>query len=295
MSEISLDVGGFRQSLTLRLEPNSVQGWDLAGQPALRLQLQVQLLLGGEHADVQYTVLRLSGTLRNSRLGEFATFELGPLALIPNPTPFFRSCDATVVLDRQRIRRFEDARSGDNAYFQITPSALVWYPAENKFEVPVSHAYLDVLIPKSHWVENVVSRWNLSSVKIIEIEFPTNAVGENFRMAYARVEEAESLFANGQYKQTMTSLRLSFEALAISLGFEKRVRDCFESLFASSHPEKGEKAREALTGLYKFLHLGPHEQAEQPGTSVQPVVLRRDARFALTMAYVVFEYITSQD
>jgi len=108
------------------------------------------------------------------------------------------------------------------------------------------------------------------------------------------VDEAEKLFANGQYKQVLTALRLSFEALAISLGFEKRVRECFESLFADTHPEKKEKAREALTGLYKFLHLGPHEQAEGSETVAQPGVLCRDARFALTMAHAVFEYITPQ-
>ena len=57
---------------------------------------------------------------------------------------------------------------------------------------------------------------------------------------------------------------------------------------ASSHPDKKEKARDALTGFYRFLHLGPHEQANHPA---QPVVSRQNARFALTMAYTVFEYI----
>jgi hypothetical protein len=140
----------------------------------------------------------------------------------------------------------------------------------------------------------VVPVWNLHNITVVEIEFPKSAAGENFRASYARVEEAQRLLANGQYKQALTTLRLSFEALALSLGFEGQdhIKKCFESLFASSHPEKKEKAREALTGIYRFLHLGPHEHANHADPNGQPVVTRQDARFALTLAYAIFEYIT---
>ncbi len=291
MSETWLEVGG-RNVVTVRLEPNSVHGRDMAGMPALYFPLQLQLLPGGEKADVQYTVVRIAGTVQNSPLGEFASFDAGPLALVPNPAPLFRQQDALVALDRQRIRRFEEARAGNDAYFEIMLSGLVWFPTQQKFEVTRASGYLQVSVPKSHWAERVISAWGLSNIKVVEVRFPKSAAGENFRASYARVEEAEKLFANGQYKQVLTTLRLSFEALAISLGFESRVKDCFESLFASSHPDKKEKAREALTGIYKFLHLGPHEQAKQPEPSGEAVVSREDARFALTLAYAIFEYIT---
>jgi hypothetical protein len=264
----------------------------MAGQPTLYLPLQLQLLPAGQQKDVEYTLVRLAGKLLSQPLGEFASFDVGPLAEVPNPEPFFRQQEALVALDRQRIKRLEDARAGNNAYFQIMLSCLIWYPAQQKFEVTRSSGYLEVQVPKSHWVEGVVSVWNLSNIKAVEIQFPKGTAGENFRASYARVEEAEKLFASGHYKQVLTTLRLSFEALANSLGFEQRVKECFELLFAGSHPEKREKASEALTGLYRFLHLGPHEQANQPESGEQPVVTRQDARFALTMAYVVFEYIT---
>ncbi len=291
MSEVSFIVAD-RQVATVRLEPNSLRGRNMAGLPVLYLPLQLQLLPGGQNLDVQYILVRLAGTLLNQPLGEFASFEVGPLAELPNPTPYYRHQEAVVALDPLRIRRFEDARAGGDAYFQLMLSCLVWYPAQQKFEAPRSSGHLEVIVPKSHWVEKVVSIWNLSNIKIIETAFPKSAAGENFRSSYARVEEAEKLFANGQYKQVLTTLRLSFEALAISLGFEKRVKECFESLFASAHQEKKEKARDALTGIYKFLHLGPHEQANHPDSNAQPVVSRQDARFALTLAYAVFEYIT---
>ncbi|HLB87053.1 MAG TPA: hypothetical protein VJK29_05315 [Terriglobales bacterium] len=78
----------------------------------------------------------------------------------------------------------------------------------------------------------------------------------------------------------------------MSLGFEKRVKECFESLFACSHPDKKEKTRGALTGIYRFIHLGPYEQANQPDSGGEPIVSLREARFALTMAQTIFEYIT---
>ncbi len=294
MSEILLGVAG-RNVVTVRLEPNSVRGQDMAGQPTLYLPLQLQLLPAGQQKDVQYTLVRLAGKLLSQPLGEFASFDVGPLAEVPNPEPFFRQQEALVALDRQRIKRLEDARAGNNAYFQIMLSCLVWYPAQPKFEVTRSSGYLEVQVPKSHWVEGVVSVWNLSNIKVVEIQFPKGTAGENFRASYARVEDAEKLFASGHYKQVLTTLRLSFEALASTLGFEgqDRVKKCFESLFASSHPEKKEKAREALTGVYRFLHMGPHEQANHPDPNAQvPAVTRQDARFALTVAHAIFEYIT---
>lgn len=291
MSEVWLEVGG-RNVVTVRLEPNTVQGRAMAGEPMLFLPMKLQLLPAGQQKDVQYTLVRLAGKLLNQPLGEFASFDVGPLAEVPNPEPFFRHQEAFVALDRQRIRRFEDTRAGNEAYFQIMLSCLVWYPAQQKFEVTRSSGHLEVKVPQSHWAEKVISVWNLSNIKVVEIKFPGSAAGENFRTSYARVEEAEKLFAQGHYKQVLTALRLSFEALAKSFGAEKAGKEFFESLFASTNPEKKEKACNALNNIYRFLHLGPHEQANHQGPNGQGAITRQDARFALTLVHAIFEYIT---
>jgi hypothetical protein len=293
MSEVSFVVAD-HQVATVRLDPNSLQGRDVAGVPALYMPLKLQLLPGGQNRDVQYTLLRLAGTLQNQPLGEFARFEVAPLAAVPNATPFDRHQDAFVTLDRQQIKRFEDARGEGDAHFQIMLSCLVWYPLGQRFDAAPSSGYLEVVVPRSHWIDKVLSAWNLSKIKVVEIKFPGSAAGENFRTAYARVEEAEKLFAHGHYKQVLTTLRLSFEALAQSFGSEKAGKEFFESLFASAHPDKREKARDALNSIYRFLHLGPHEQASHPDSNSQPVVTRNDARFALTLTNAIFEYITPE-
>ncbi|MGH7743876.1 MAG: hypothetical protein ACREQ5_03535 [Candidatus Dormibacteria bacterium] len=292
MSEIGLAANG-RNAITVRLESNNVTGRDLAGVPALFFPLELQLLPGGDKGDEPYTLLRLAGTLQNQQHSEFAAFEVGPMAEPSTPQAFFRQKQVTVPLDRVRVKRFEDARAGNDANFGIMLSCLLWHPAQQKFEA-VWGGPLQVQVPKSHWIERVLSSWNLSDIKIVEIRFPGSDAGESFRNSYARVEEAEKQFASGQYKQVLTTLRLSFEGLAKSLGSEKASKEFFESLFASVHPEKKEKARDALTFFYKFLHLGPHEQANHPDSDGQPVVTRQDARFALIMAHAVFEYITPE-
>jgi hypothetical protein len=294
MSEISLPVGG-RNVITVRLEPNNVHGRDMAAQPVLYLPLQLQLLPAGQQKDVQYTLVRLAGKLQNQPLGEFASFDVGPLAEVPNPEPFFRHQEALVGLDHRQISRFEEARAGRDAYFQIMLTGLLWYPAQQKFEVTRgSSGFLELSVPRSHWIDSVLSAWNLSRIKVVEIKFPSSAAGENFHNSYARVEEAERLYASGQYKQVLTTLRLSFEGLAKTFSFQAAGKEFFESLFVSAHQEKREKARDALTGCYRFLHLGPHEQTHHPDSNAQPVVTRQDARFALTLAYAIFEYITPE-
>jgi hypothetical protein len=146
------------------------------------------------------------------------------------------------------------------------------------------------MIPRSHWVDEVVAPWGLSSVKVIEVAFPASAVGENYRAAYRMVEAAERFFPNGQYKQALAELYSAFESLAKSQGFSKPDQQYFASVLADQHPTKKESLKLALDKLCDFLHLGRHEPKDSPETFV---ISRRDARFALTMTQAVFEYITA--
>src|SRR5579863_6631459 len=123
MSEVWLTVGG-RNVITARLEANNIHGRDMAGQPALYLPLQFQLLLAGQQKDVQYTLVRLAGKLLTQSFGEFASFEVGPLAEVPNPDPFFRPLEALLALDRQQISRFEETRAEKDANFQVALTGL---------------------------------------------------------------------------------------------------------------------------------------------------------------------------
>jgi len=292
MPETYMNVRNY-QLLTIRLEPTEVQGQGSPAQPILFLPLEMQIMpIKGKQGDTNYTLLRLAGKLSSPAIGEFAECEVGPIVEESRSNPYYRSVQVTVALGHAQVKHFEDGRSGSDAHFSMRFSALVWFPEEGKFERIMSSGDLQIKVPRSHWADNVLSRWGLSSVKIVEIKFPLDQVGENYRSAYARVEAAEKHFANGLYKQVLTELRLAFEALAKSHGFEGPSKDFFNQLLADLHPEKREKVTVALVNLYKFLHLGPHELAPNSEPTDQPMISRRDARFALTMVYTVFEYIT---
>jgi hypothetical protein len=242
----------------------------------------------GETGD--YVLLRLAGRLSSSPTGEFAGFEAGPLALGSHPGPDFRPVDVLVELDRNRVKRFEDARAGKNAHLQAAMCVLIWFPKDPKFDQIVTAGCLDVSVPKSHWAEEVVARWNISRIKTVEIEFPKGTIGENFRSAYDKVENAEKLFVDGRYKQTLFELYSAFENLARRHGFDSPDQAFFAGLLADAHNVKKERAKLALSYLCNFLHLGRHE----PKGSLESFeVSRRDARFGLTMAYTVFEYLAS--
>lgn len=96
----------------------------------------------------------------------------------------------------------------------------------------------------------------------------------------------------------MTSKKISYYGQTATgmytkeFGFPAAGKDFFESLFASVHPDKKDKARDALNGIHRFLHLGSHEQASQSTSNGEPVVNRRDARFALILAQAAFGYMT---
>ena len=93
MTEVSFVVAD-HQVATVRLDPNSLQGREMAGVPVLYLPLKLQLLPSGQKRDVEYTMVRLAGTLQNQPLREFARFEASPIAAVPNATPFDRHQDA---------------------------------------------------------------------------------------------------------------------------------------------------------------------------------------------------------
>jgi len=73
MSEVLLRIAD-QQVATIRLDPNGLQGREIAGQPVLYMPLKLQLLPAGRNHDVPYTLLRLAGIIQNQQLGEFARF-----------------------------------------------------------------------------------------------------------------------------------------------------------------------------------------------------------------------------
>lgn len=289
MPEILFNVGNF-QVITLRLEPTDVFGSGSPAWPRLSFRFQIQLLPAGDKgAQFDYVLVRLAGQVETPTIGQFAEFDVGPIVEESREYPYFHQLYVNAELSHARIRQFEDARSGRDPQLHVRFSGLAWLVQKQKFERVDSGGLLQIGVPRSHWADQVLSRWGLSDIKIIEIGFPKSEAGDNFRAAYSQVESAEKLFANAQYKQTLAELYSAFEKLAQSLGYGKPDQSFFASLLSDLHPVKKEATKLGLDKLCDFLHLGRHEPKESPETFQ---ISRSDARFALTMAHAVFEYIT---
>lgn len=289
MPEVSFNVGNF-QVITVRLEPTDVLGSGTTAWPRLNLRFQIQLLPArDQQAEFNYVLLRLAGQLETPAFGQFAEFDVGPIVEESRANPYFRQLNVNVDLDHVRIRQFEDARAGRDVQLNVRFSGLAWLSEEQKFQTVLSSGLLQIIVPRSHWADQVLSRWGLSDVKIIEIAFPKSGVGDNFRAAYSHVEAAEKLFSNGQYKQVLGEVYACFEGLANALGFKNPDQQFFASILVELHPEKKEKAKLALDYFCEFAHLGRHEPKTSPETFE---LSRSDARFALTTALAVLEYIT---
>jgi hypothetical protein len=287
MSEIFLPALGYNV-ISVSVDATNVHGQDRAGKPLLYVPLKLQVAPTGEKGDVHYSLLRLAGKLQTPQATDFAVFELFPTAPVVSPHP--RREQLFIELDRMQVKRLEDTRAGNDAHLQLSLSGLLWYPARLEFEM-VHGGPLVIDIPKSHWAERVVSAWGLSTIKIVEIEFPKANAGEKFRTAHAKVEAAERLSANGQWKQTLAELYSAFEVLAKALNFSKPDQSFFAALLSTLHPAKKEKLKRALDSFCDLLHLGRHEPNESAELfTVSP----RDARFALIMAHAIFEYITPE-
>lgn len=289
MPEVGINVGNL-QVVTIRLEPTDVFGSDTPAWARLTFRFQIQLLPGqGQQEEFNYALLRLAGYLDTPKIGRFAEFEAGPLVEESRPYPLWRQLSVDIDLDHRRIRKFEDARSGADARFDIQFSGLAWVPKHQKFEIVRSSGLLQVSVPRSHWADQVVSRWGLDRVKLVEVRFPESQAGDNFRAAYGNVEAAEKLYASGQWKQVLAELHSAFQRLAKSYGCENPDQQFFVRVLEALHPAKKEKMKLALDYLCEFLHLGRKETRESPDTfSVSP----KDARFALTLVHAIFEYIT---
>lgn len=171
MPDVGIAVLGV-QPVTIRLEPTDLVGVGSAAWPRLLLRFKIQLALPhGQEAGISYVLLRLAGRIETPRIGEIAQFDFGPFLEEPPPHPFFAPLNVTVDLDPARVWVFEEARAGADAQLFFTFSGLAWIPQKAKFELVASSGQLQIRVPRSYWVDEVFSRWGLSSVKMVEITF----------------------------------------------------------------------------------------------------------------------------
>lgn len=276
----------------VRLEPTDVFGMGSAAFPILMLQLKLQLLPAQlDSSVVNYTLVRLAGKVAvGNENTELATFEAPPLAETSNNNSYERQLGVNVPLTLRQVKHIEELRDGKNPFFNLTFTGLVAIQPSYEFE-QLRELTLQLHVPRSHWIDNVLNRWNISDLRLLEINPPTMGRKE-LALAYSRLGQAEHFYRTGDYPHVLTELRSAFAAVAACYSAQQADKNAFDKMLINTHPKVREKLREAFHDFAGFLHLGPHEPS--PTQEVPVPISRHDARFALVTAHAIFEYFASE-
>lgn len=281
--------------IRVRLEPTEIFGGGTRSNPILILRFKLQLsplpAAGKQPGDQarHYTLIRFGGKLSAHPNEELLTFEAPPMAEMSSLQAYEHQFELPVAIDTSRLKRIEELRGGKDPSLQFNLTGLIAMQ-DGRFE-RIQNASLALTIPRSHWIDHVLNRLAICDLRLLEIEFPSNARNE-IQVAKERLQRAEQLYRTGDYAQVLTALRAAFLAIAECYGAKTADRNLFEKMLVNTHPEMRDKLRDAFDYLYRVFHAGPHEPIPKPETPIP--VSRHDARFALVTAHAIFEYFSSE-
>ncbi len=288
MAEITLNINNYGV-IRFRLEATDICGAGTATAPLLRLPFKAQLTSVPGPPALEYTLIRLAGRIAIAQPGEeqIAAFEAPPLAERSGSQVFDRQLVIDVPIGLGAAKRIEDARDGKDPFFRVWLTALAFVESHGFRQL--TNSGMDLQIPRSHWIDRVLSVWRVSDIRLLEVRLPSTG-GKEFVTAQQRLAKAEQEYRTGNYPQVLGSLRLAFEALATAHGANRADKNFFDKMLAGRHEEIREKLKDSFADIYSLLHKGPHEPVSAADDS--PPIGRQEARFALVAVYAVFEYFS---
>ena len=283
MAETTLSVNN-SGVIRFRLEPTDINAPGNSVSPILRLQFKAQL--SALQNNINYTIIRIGGRLTIGTTDEhLAFFEAPPLMEESINQAYEHHISIDVALGIREAKRVEDIRNGNNPHIRIRLIALVFIAEKDEFQC-TSEASLDLIIPRSHWIDNVLNVWKFSDLFLLEINLPST-MKQEFNVARERLAKAEQLFKIGEYTQVLSTLRSAFEAIAVAYGSSRADKNLFTKILANVHPEIRDKMRDSISCVYDLLNSGPHEPT--PTTGQQQTIGCEEARYALISTYAIFE------
>lgn len=195
-----------------------------------------------------------------------------------------------VPLDSKRIELMEKYRPGDMGL-----RLQLWGTAFNKAGGTFAGRFscnnpMDLRVPQSIWVGNVLSRWKFAQMHLIEVQTGAPGVEIISPKVIEHLKTAESHFLRHNPRETMASLYSAFEALALQRGKPGPGNDFFEDLLSSFPDDMRTKYRDLFRSYCLTLHLGRHESGQED--TQQPPIQQRDARLALILGQAILAHIS---
>ena len=166
MNETYLNVRSYGV-LTVKVDPTAVRGQGSPSRPVLYLPFEEQVCsIKGPLEATEYTVIRMAGILKMGGGETLADFDAGPLVQDSTLDAVPQQLSVEVVLDFPKIKKFEDARGGSDAFLSLGLSGIAWFPKLAKFERIMSESDLQLKIPRSIWVDQVLPPWRLAEREV---------------------------------------------------------------------------------------------------------------------------------
>lgn len=287
---MSTSIGLLQQS-RLHISYSSSKAERFSIHPRLVFDFHIQHSISGP---TPYT-LRISNLTGNLTLrSKNILIHLGQLVPLE---PFIElgkdaSCGLSfgVDLSHQELREIEKFRQGKDLDL-ITEVKFVGERNDQPQNKQLSRFQLNFRIPKSDWVERMLSDMNFKKVSLIEIPELLNS---DFQKIVNHVNDAWKQYSMGEYNRVLTDCRKALEELSKTIrskGFEKeatieekkrKVPD-WSKLFGNK--ELGSIIRNMNKKLLGFVAPGSHA-----GTSVN----REDADFALMTTHGLVNLATKK-
>lgn len=196
-------------------------------------------------------------------------------------------CQFQFPLDIRRIEKIEEIRRGSDIEFGIGIEGLIQDQSSKALTTLWTSGPIKVKISQSHWVKEILSKWNYGQAKLVEIYFPETYKHDILKESYQHIDKAISHFNNGNDSETMASIYKAFEFMAKQLDCSGPDHSFFSKLLENIEDEKREKLKLLLDYFCRYLHLGRHEPSKPP-VSIE----RKDSEFALAMAQVIYAYLS---
>jgi len=200
-----------------------------------------------------------------------------------------------VPLDSKRIELMERHRSGGDMelQLQVWGTAFIDKPGNILIDRFHSNGPLELKVPQSTWVGNVLNKWKFAQTHLIEIQTGVSKMETLAPKAIEHLRAAEDHFLQHNPRETMASLYSAFEALALQRGRTSPDKDFFADLLSSLPSDMCAKYRDLFRQYCIMLHLGRHESGQENAQQIP--LQQKDAQLALIVGQTILSYISGLD
>jgi hypothetical protein len=196
-----------------------------------------------------------------------------------------------VALDSKRIEVMERHRSGDmELQLQVWGTAFIDRTGSMLVDRFYSNGPLELKVPQSIWVGNVLNKWKFAQTHLMEIQVGIPGTEIITPKAIEHLRAAEAHFLQHNPRETMASLYSAFEAVAAQRDRTSPDKDFFADLLSNLPSDMCAKYRDLFRSYCIMLHLGRHESGQEDAQ--QTPVQQKDAQLALILGQAILNYIS---